>query len=278
MSSPTPEPQPTSSDPPREEGGLFDGSPIWVVIPLVLLIIATALASCIIFCRRRRRRLGAPTPSNWDYDDQADIHRDYRGPYANPIIRPTSSNPLYGRRTGWTGWASRSAEGLNEFGEAPPAYEPKAEDPAQSLAGGSGPTDHYPGPSGAGPAVVELGQMRGTTPRDGPPATAIHRNRGPASGCGATPGSPPFTPLTRPAPTHQPGAPSSSLSRPGPGAVPAVPPPDYGSATVTPASAAVPAVSADTRHAPQSETTSSPPSSPVGVIHTPPPPGAPRTP
>ncbi|KAL2758078.1 hypothetical protein ACRALDRAFT_2025738 [Sodiomyces alcalophilus JCM 7366] len=268
MSSTTPDPT-ASPEPPREDGDLFGGSPIWVAIPLVLFIIATVLVTCIIFCRRRRR-LGVSIHPNWDHvDHRPYIHRahhHYERPYADPTLRPTGV-PLYGRRTGWSGWPSRSAEGLNEFGEAPPVYEAKPKDPGQSLAGGSRLADHPGGPSAGGAAdAVELDQIRRTTNVD--PGTGL------PPGWNA-PGSTTFTPLTPPAPTHRPGGHASpGLAPPGPVPAPSVPPPDYGS---------MPTLSTNTRDAPLSETASSSPppppppqSSSVPVIQSPPP-AAPRT-
>lgn len=261
MSSTTPDPT-ASTEPLDEEGDFFGGSPIWVAIPLVLFVIATVLVSCIIFWRRRRG-LGTSLHANWGPVDHHHYH--YRRPYADPTLQPTGV-PLYGRRTGWTGWASRISEGLNEFGEAPPAYEAKPQEPAQSLAGAT----NHPGPSGAGAtAAVELDEIHRPTANRGAPTATVDtsadlalNSSGPAS---------PLTPLTPPAPTHRPGAWSSTLAPPGP--VPPVPPPDYASPTSTAPSTTTSTHSSTTPGAPRPE----PPPPSVPVIQSPLP-TAPRAP
>ncbi|KAM0285667.1 hypothetical protein ACHAQH_001373 [Verticillium albo-atrum] len=119
---------PPASPSPTETGSsdsFFDFSaPVsWIFIPILILALVAASLACLTLRRRRRRRrrLGpnGPWPGSHPRSDleRAQGANRARGPYAR----------------GARAWAPRSSEGLNELGEAPPAYEPKAK-PGQSLA------------------------------------------------------------------------------------------------------------------------------------------------
>ncbi|KAK2065285.1 hypothetical protein LY76DRAFT_364450 [Colletotrichum caudatum] len=96
---------------------LSDTPYTWILTPLVVFLAIGILATLIQFQRRRRlRKLGIQRP--WPRPD----------PEANrPRARVQRTS-----RTGRWAWTTRSDEGLDEFGEAPPAYERKAK-PGQSL-------------------------------------------------------------------------------------------------------------------------------------------------
>ncbi|KDN67459.1 hypothetical protein CSUB01_07956 [Colletotrichum sublineola] len=96
---------------------LSDTPYTWILTPLVVFLAIGILATLIQLQRRRRlRKLGIQRP--WP-------HRDLE---AN---RPRARGQRSSRNGRWA-WTTRSDEGLDEFGEAPPAYERKAK-PGQSL-------------------------------------------------------------------------------------------------------------------------------------------------
>lgn len=89
----------------------------WILTPLIVFLAIGILATLVQFQRRRRlRRLGLQR--SWP-------RRDVE---ANGQRTGGQSSSRNGR---WA-WTTRSDEGLNEFGEAPPAYEPKAK-PGQAV-------------------------------------------------------------------------------------------------------------------------------------------------
>ncbi|KAF5686128.1 hypothetical protein FDENT_5975 [Fusarium denticulatum] len=114
----------------------------WILIPLFVILVL-GLTATIIQVRRRRRRRGNQWPGQ------------------------TTGAPVYtglhgGRRTGncrspWNG--TRSEEGLNELGQAPPPYDGKKEtqDPLelQDLEAGNRPPEY---PAEPAPAVVTDGR------------------------------------------------------------------------------------------------------------------------
>ncbi|GKT45124.1 uncharacterized protein ColSpa_05305 [Colletotrichum spaethianum] len=96
---------------------LSDTPYTWILTPLVVFLSLGILATLIQFQRRRRlRKLGIQRP--WP-------RRDLE---AN---RPRARRQRSSRGGRWA-WTTRTDEGLNEFGEAPPAYEPKPK-PGQAL-------------------------------------------------------------------------------------------------------------------------------------------------
>ncbi|KAL0942581.1 uncharacterized protein CTRU02_200467 [Colletotrichum truncatum] len=89
----------------------------WILTPLIVFLAIGILATLVQFQRRRRlRKLGLQRP--WPRRD-LEANRQRQGGQRSS-------------RNGRWAWTTRSDEGLNEFGEAPPAYEPKAK-PGQTL-------------------------------------------------------------------------------------------------------------------------------------------------
>ncbi|WQF88592.1 hypothetical protein CDEST_13606 [Colletotrichum destructivum] len=96
---------------------LSDTPYTWILTPLVVFLAIGILATLIQFQRRRRlRKLGLQRP--WPRRDLEANRQRTRGQRSS--------------RNGRWAWTTRSDEGLDEFGEAPPAYEPKAK-PGQTL-------------------------------------------------------------------------------------------------------------------------------------------------
>ena len=95
---------------PSNEGGLSVQPLTYVIIPLVAIGVLGVLA--IVWYRRRQRRLHPERYQAWDRDG----------------VLPPGGHPMHSRRNRWAPWAgSRSAEGLNELGEAPPPYQKDGE-------------------------------------------------------------------------------------------------------------------------------------------------------
>ncbi|TDZ39827.1 hypothetical protein C8035_v002143 [Colletotrichum spinosum] len=139
----------------------------WILTPLIVFLAIGILATLIQFQRRRRlRKLGLQRP--WPRRD-LEANRQRAGGQRSS-------------RTGRWAWTTRSDEGLDEFGEAPPAYEPKAK-PGQALPrDGSfdmGHVEHtamgaIPPPP---PMSAAIGADRGSLPPDyttvtGPPSSS----------------------------------------------------------------------------------------------------------
>ncbi|KAM0333274.1 hypothetical protein ACHAQA_001935 [Verticillium albo-atrum] len=104
----------------------FSAPASWIFIPIILLVFVVASLSCLTVRRRRRRRIAAANaawPGHSPYDPE-------RGGSGGPHTR---GGPYSARARRARPWAARSSEGLNELGEAPPAYEPKAK-PGRGLA------------------------------------------------------------------------------------------------------------------------------------------------
>ncbi|OLN85991.1 hypothetical protein CCHL11_05330 [Colletotrichum chlorophyti] len=94
----------------------------WILTPLIIFLALGILATLIQFERRRRlRKAGLQRP--WPRRDLEANRQRARGQRSS--------------RNGRWAWTTRSDEGLDEFGEAPPAYEPKAK-PGQALPLGRG--------------------------------------------------------------------------------------------------------------------------------------------
>lgn len=132
----------------------------WILTPLVVFLAIGILATLIQFQRRRRlRKLGLQRP--WPRRD-LEANRQRAGGQRSS-------------RTGRWQWTTRSDEGLDEFGEAPPAYEPKAK-PGQAVRDGSFEMAHVEHPAGAFPPPPPLataaGPERGSLPPDYGTATS----------------------------------------------------------------------------------------------------------
>ncbi|KZL72249.1 hypothetical protein CT0861_12119 [Colletotrichum tofieldiae] len=96
---------------------LSDTPYTWILTPLVVFLAIGIIATLVQFQRRRRlRKLGIQRP--WPRRDLEANRQRARGQRSS--------------RNGRWAWTTRSDEGLDEFGEAPPAYEPKAK-PGQAL-------------------------------------------------------------------------------------------------------------------------------------------------
>ncbi|KAF6839568.1 hypothetical protein CPLU01_01705 [Colletotrichum plurivorum] len=132
----------------------------WILTPLVVFLAIGILATLIQFQRRRRlRKLGLQRP--WPRRDlEANSQR---------------AGAQRSSRTGRWQWTTRSDEGLDEFGEAPPAYEPKAK-PGQAVRDGSFEMAHVEHSTGAipppPPMAVAAGTDRGSLPPDYGTATS----------------------------------------------------------------------------------------------------------
>ncbi|KAH7357939.1 hypothetical protein B0T11DRAFT_98124 [Plectosphaerella cucumerina] len=110
---------PTASTP-TDTPGPLSGQPLsYTIIPLGILAIAAAVT--LIICIRRKR---AGRPFNWTGISDADIERANRN---TATRRPVGRG---GRQ--WAVWRTDDGLGLDENGDAPPAYEPKAR-PGQTL-------------------------------------------------------------------------------------------------------------------------------------------------
>lgn len=97
---------------------MLDRPYAYVIFPLIVVFICIFVA-IILYNRRRRRRLVALHGHNWP------------GGRENPLSHiPARRRPRMrgGRDNRWAPWgATRSQEGLNELGEAPPPYDGKRE-------------------------------------------------------------------------------------------------------------------------------------------------------
>ncbi|KAF5017342.1 hypothetical protein F66182_10736 [Fusarium sp. NRRL 66182] len=111
----------------------------WVLIPL-LIIIGLGLAATIILVRRRRRRRGNQWPG-------------HSVPASSGRIYTTGRNRTTNRGLPWAG--TRSEEGLNELGQAPPPYDGKKETQTplelRDLEAGNSPPEY---PAEPAPAVT----------------------------------------------------------------------------------------------------------------------------
>ncbi|KAJ4267769.1 hypothetical protein NW762_003884 [Fusarium torreyae] len=123
------------------DGFVFGHQPIaWILIPLIVILVL-GLTATIIQVRRRRRLRGNLWPGN-----------DPRAPASSGRGNRTTN-----RRAPWAG--TRSEEGLNELGQAPPPYDGKKEtqNPLElrDLEAGSSPPEY---PAEPPPAVVSDGR------------------------------------------------------------------------------------------------------------------------
>ncbi|EQB48226.1 hypothetical protein CGCF415_v003354 [Colletotrichum fructicola] len=130
--------------------GLSSAPYTWILTPLIVFLSIGILATLIQFQRRRRlRRLGLQRP--WPRRD-LEANRQRAGGQRSS-------------RNGRWAWTTRPDEGLDEFGEAPPAYEPKAK-PGQAVTrDGSfemAHVEHMPPP----PLIGAAGAGRGSLPPD----------------------------------------------------------------------------------------------------------------
>ncbi|KAK8138737.1 hypothetical protein PG984_002117 [Apiospora sp. TS-2023a] len=155
----------------------------WVMVPIVVLAIAAVLMTCMRYRRRNKmlRAFGANLP---DRDLEASRYRRPAGASrwqwagAGDVPRAT------GRRRFGLGVASRE-EGLNELGEAPPAYSKSPQQdshielgtPAASVAPPTTGTQAAPGLRGSGdvrasspPAYDGSSPNESTIPSAPPPA------------------------------------------------------------------------------------------------------------
>ncbi|KAF5654558.1 hypothetical protein FHETE_11291 [Fusarium heterosporum] len=132
-----------SNDDSNDNSGFsFSNQPFtWVLIPLFVIFVLGATAT-IIQVRRRRRRRG----NQWPGHGPAQTSTGVRG-----------GNRTSNHRSLWNG--TRSQEGLNELGQAPPPYDGKKEtqDPLElrDLEAGNSPPEY---PSEPLPAVISNGR------------------------------------------------------------------------------------------------------------------------
>ncbi|KAH7193001.1 uncharacterized protein B0J16DRAFT_334162 [Fusarium flagelliforme] len=133
----------TNDDNNNNNGGFTFGSEpfAWALIPLFVILVL-GLTATVIQVRRRRRRRGNQWPGS--------------GPQA-PALGGLRGGRTSNRRTPWH--SSRSEEGLNELGQAPPPYDGKKEtqDPLElrDLEAGNSPPGY---PDEPPPAVVSDGR------------------------------------------------------------------------------------------------------------------------
>lgn len=95
---------------------LMDEPFAYAIFPLVCLVIAIFIAS-LLYTRRRRLRMSALRNNQWP--------QDHGPPMMDDSIEPRRSRRVGSRWAPWSG--TRTAEGLNELGEAPPPYDGKRE-------------------------------------------------------------------------------------------------------------------------------------------------------
>ncbi|KAM0432430.1 hypothetical protein ACHAPT_004974 [Fusarium lateritium] len=141
----------STSDNNDDDFSLTDKPFAWVIIPLAVIVIIGCIATFFQIRRHRRRRqqlwagqgprvLGAPP-----------------GRLFGPTGTTATTQRTGGRRMPWAG--TRSEEGLNELGEAPPPYDGKKEtqDPVElrDLEAGGSPPEY---PAVPGPAVTRDGR------------------------------------------------------------------------------------------------------------------------
>ena len=99
--------------------GLLGGAPVsWVVIPLIGVIVFIATLTFLLLRRRRRNRALYGNPS---------FQNPHRGPGGGSGYYAGGSHIHHHGRGGvgsrWAPWGgTRSQDGLNELGEAPPPY------------------------------------------------------------------------------------------------------------------------------------------------------------
>lgn len=224
---------PGNTSPANDDGGGsgLGNSLSFSLIPIIVIVVAVGAALC--FCVRRRRR---GNNANWPGISPNDIERANRH-NNRPGAAANGGAPRRGRT--WAVW--RNDDGLNEEGEAPPAYEPKAQ-PGQSLATGipfRGDTAQDVQNS------YEMDDMRRPTP---------DRAQQPAEASSSSSPSP-APPIATPAETHA-----------APGTEP--PPPDYGAVTAGPASQPRTALHPSSANG---NSSNNPPSTDAPLITTPPP-------
>jgi len=189
-----------SAEPSGEgEGGPGDGGMFWdnslsfSIIPVIIVVVAVAVVVGLCIRRRRAGRGNAP---NWSGISSNDIERANRR-------NGTGTGPRRAGRT-WAVWRNDDSLGLDEHGEAPPAYAVKAQ-PGQSLATGI----PVRGDTVADlQTSYELDDMR--RPRQGEASS---------SSSSSPPPLPPSSPIATPAQTHL----ASGAAEP--------PPPEYGTVT-----------------------------------------------
>lgn len=96
----------------------------WVMVPIVVLAIAAVLMTCMRY-RRRNKMIRAFGANAADRDLEANRWKRYRRPagtsHLQGAVAGADAPRGAGRRRFGLGVASRE-EGLNELGEAPPAY------------------------------------------------------------------------------------------------------------------------------------------------------------
>ncbi|KAG9250465.1 uncharacterized protein F5Z01DRAFT_640216 [Emericellopsis atlantica] len=143
------------------DSGLSKRPLVFVIFPLVAVFIC-AMFVAMLYRRRQRAKL-APLHPHWTHANPATPYSARVHPYRNNAARNGGGA---GRR--WGPWGTRSQEGLNELGEAPPPYDGKRdmgdsrEVELRDLEAGHGPanpagltSDRPPGyPAEPGPAVV----------------------------------------------------------------------------------------------------------------------------
>lgn len=112
----------------ERDGGLSSEPFRWAIIPIILAFFGIGILFCLVHRRRARRR--GDDPRFWP-----------RG--ANHLVTSRRWGP-------WSG--TRSQEGLNELGEAPPPYDPKRDDEEE---GGVRPPEY---PAAPPPAVTRGGR------------------------------------------------------------------------------------------------------------------------
>jgi hypothetical protein len=88
----------------------------YAIFPLVCLVIGIFIAS-VLYSRRRRRRIAAVQNGQWPQDPNAP---------PNGTGRQRRNRGAGNRWAPWSG--TRTEEGLNELGEAPPPYDGKRDE------------------------------------------------------------------------------------------------------------------------------------------------------
>ncbi|KAJ4307599.1 hypothetical protein N0V84_012613 [Fusarium piperis] len=133
----------STNDSNDDDFSLTDRPFAWVIIPLAVIVIIGCIATFFQIRRHRRRR-----QQQWAGQGPRVL-----GPPGRRRLFVTTGTRGNGRRAPWAG--TRSQEGLNELGEAPPPYDGKKErqEPVElrDLEAGGSPPEY---PAVPGPAVT----------------------------------------------------------------------------------------------------------------------------
>ncbi|KAI0892318.1 hypothetical protein F4806DRAFT_480263 [Annulohypoxylon nitens] len=119
-----------------DSGNIFSTYPFsWVLVPLIIFVGGGTLLMCYRYRRRRKMRMLYGTNA---------LERDIEAMGRRPRQRPPNERRERGQRRLGFGFGSRE-EGLNELGEAPPAYTAPQKQPEDTEGVELRPIQHPPG-------------------------------------------------------------------------------------------------------------------------------------